>query len=247
MSPRPEPAGFGNCGRCPYRSQGTAQICFDCATSSFEKLAKDRCELCELALKPDGSCGNPLCNWDEDSRFFKWVWAISMRTGPLRDAIDRYKVDGNYGWAGIFGRVLLGYLDAHEAVFDRYDLIIPSPTYVGEGGRAFDHTGLVIERAAGEDDDETWPFELGVVQKSAATTPFRGKTWRRRYEIAEIELRPALTVPDPDLVRGKRILVYDDVYTEGLTLREVARSLRDADAVEVSEIVLARQPYSGGQ
>ena len=49
----------------------------------------------------------------------------------------------------------------------------------------------------------------------------------------------------PDLVRGKRILVYDDVYTEGLTLREVARSLRDAGAIEVSEIVLAREPYGG--
>ncbi len=225
---------------------GTAQICFDCASSSFEKLAKNRCELCELALQPDGSCGNPLCNWDEDSRFFKWVWAISMRTGSLRDAIDRYKVGGNYGWAGIFGRVLLGYLDAHEAVFDHYDLIIPSPTYVGEGGRAFDHTGLVIERAAFENDDETWPFELGVVQKATATTPFRGRSWKRRFEIAELELRPALTVPSHDLVRGKRILVYDDVYTEGLTLREVARSLREAGAVEVSEIVLARQPYSGG-
>jgi predicted amidophosphoribosyltransferase len=198
-------------------------------------------------LQSDGSCGNPLCNWDEDSRFFKWVWAISMRTGSLRDAIDRYKVGGNYGWAGIFGRVLLGYLNAHEAVFDRYDLIIPSPTYVGEGGRAFDHTGLVIERAAFEDDDETWPFELGVVRKAIATTPFRGRSWKRRFEIAEHELRPALTIPDPVRVRGRRILVYDDVYTEGLTLHEVARSLRDAGAVEVSEVVLARQPYGGGQ
>jgi predicted amidophosphoribosyltransferase len=170
-----------------------------------------------------------------------------MRTGPLRAAIDRYKVGGHYGWAGIFGRVPLGYLNANKDVFDGYDLIIPSPTWVGEGGRTFDHTGLVIERAAGEDDDEAWPFELGIVQKSAATTPFRGKTWRRRREIAELELRSALTIPDPEEVRGKRILVYDDVYTEGLTLREVARSLCDAGAVEVSEIVLARQPYSGGQ
>jgi predicted amidophosphoribosyltransferase len=197
-------------------------------------------------LQSDGSCGNPLCNWDEDRRLFKWVWAISMRTGPLRAAIDRYKVQNKVGWAGIFGRVLLGYLNANKDVFDGYDLIIPSPTWVGEGGRAFDHTGLVIERAAGEDYDETWPFELGVLQKSAATTPFRGRSWKRRFEIAEHELRPALSVPDPEQVRGKRILVYDDVYTEGLTLREVARSLRDVGAVEVSEIVLARQPYGGG-
>lgn len=245
MDTRPQPAGFGNCVRCPYLVSGPAKVCFDCARSSFERLAKNRCELCELALGPDGSCGNPLCGWEEDGRFFKWVWAISMRTGPLRRAIDRYKVDGKQAWAGIFGRVLLGYLNANDTVFQRYDLIVPSPTWVGEGGRAFDHTGLVIERAIAEDDG-TWPFQTGTVQKTAATTPFRGKTWKSRYDIAEHELRPALTVPDPDLVRGKRILVYDDVYTEGLTLREVARALRSAGAREVSEIVLARQPYGGG-
>lgn len=244
MDARPQPAGFGNCARCPYLVSGPAQVCFDCAKSSFERLAEDRCELCELALKEDGSCGNPLCNWGEDSRFFKWVWAISMRTGPLRRAIDRYKVGEKRAWAAIFGRVLIGYLNAQDVVFQRYDLIIPSPTWVGNGGRAFDHTGLVIERAIIEDDG-TWPFQTGVVQKTTATTPFRGKTWRARYEIAEHQLRPALSVPAPKLVRGKRILVYDDVYTEGLTLRAVASSLRDAGAKEVSEVVLARQPYGG--
>ena len=244
MSNRPQPAGFGNCARCPYRVSGPAQICSDCAKSSFERLAKDRCELCELALKDDGSCGNPLCNWDEDSRFFKWVWAISMRTGPLKRAIDRYKVDGKRAWAAIFARVLLGYLNADDAVFRRYDLIIPSPTWIGDGGRKFDHTGLVIEQAIVEDDG-TWPFRVGVVEKTAATTPFRGKTWKTRHEIAEYELRPALTIPEPELVHGTRVLIYDDVYTEGLTLRAVARALRDAGAVEVSEIVLARQPYGG--
>jgi predicted amidophosphoribosyltransferase len=167
-----------------------------------------------------------------------------MRTGPLRSAIDRYKVNEKHAWASIFGRVLLGYLNAHDATFRRYDLIIPSPTWVGDGGRKFDHTGLVIEQAIVEDDG-TWPFRIGVVEKTAATTPFRGKTWKRRYEIAEHELLPALTVPHPELVRGKRVLVYDDVYTEGLTLRAVASVLRDAGAVEISEIVLARQPYGG--
>ncbi len=167
-----------------------------------------------------------------------------MRTGPLRRAIDRYKVEEKRGWASIFGRVLVGYLNAERAVFDGYDVVIPSPTYVGEGGRSFDHTGLVIERAA-EEDDDNWPFELGVLEKTAATAPFRGKTWQRRYEISESEIRPALKVARPDLVRGKRVLVFDDVYTEGLTLRAVARSLRESGAIEVSEVVLARQPFRG--
>lgn len=32
------------------------------------------------------------------------------------------------GWAAIFGRVLVGYLNAHAATFRDYDLIVPSPT-----------------------------------------------------------------------------------------------------------------------
>lgn len=244
MNAAPQPAGFGNCARCPYLEGGPAHVCFECARKSFERLADDRCELCELRLKQDGSCGNPLCNWAEEDRYFKWVWAISMRTGPLRRAIDRYKVDGKQAWATIFGRVLAGYLDANAPTFQRYELIVPSPTYVGAGGRDFDHTGLVVQRAA-EEDDNMWLFRTDVLTKLKPTTPFRGKTWRKRYEIAQTELRSAIFVKDRELVHGKRVLVYDDVYTEGLTLREVARALQQAGAIEVSEIVLARQPYGG--
>jgi len=223
---------------------GPTAICFACASCSFERLAKNRCELCELALRDDGSCGNPLCSRTEAERHFKWVWAISMRTGPLRGAIDRYKVQGKIGWARIFARVLLGYLNANDDVFRRYDLIVPSPTFVGAGGRAFDHTGEVVEWAQIEDENG-WPLATGVIEKISATTPFRGKTWQKRREIAEGELREALVVPERDIVEGARVLVYDDVYTEGLTLREVARALKQAGAIEVSEVVLARQPYGG--
>jgi predicted amidophosphoribosyltransferase len=167
-----------------------------------------------------------------------------MRTGALRRAIDRYKVDGKIAWARIFARVLLGYLDAHPRVFERYELIVPSPTFVGAGGRAFDHTAEVIEWAQVEDVNE-WPFATGVIEKVRSTTAFRGRTWQQRREIAETELRQALVVPKPKIVAGNRVLVYDDVYTEGLTLREVARAVRAAGAVEVSEVVLARQPYGG--
>ena len=40
--------------------------------------------------------------------------------------------------------------------------------------------------------------------------------------------------------------MFDDVFTEGFTIREVARALRLAGAVEVSEIVLAREPWKDG-
>ena len=166
-----------------------------------------------------------------------------MRTGPLERAIDHYKVQGKWGWSWVFGRVFLGYLNAHRQTFSGYGLIIPSPTYTGDGGRPFDHTAMVVEQAQKEDESDAWPFAIGVVRKTTATTPFRGRTWPQRHTIATSQLRQALTVPNPALVKDQRVLVFDDVFTEGLTLLEVARALRVAGATEVSQIVLARQPW----
>jgi hypothetical protein len=60
-----------------------------------------------------------------------------------------------------------------------------------------------------------------------------------RRRIAEGELRAALAVPEPERVAGRRVLVFDDVYSEGFSLREMARALRQAGAVEVAGLVLA--------
>ena len=49
-------------------------------------------------------------------------------------------------------------------------------------------------------------------------------------------------VPSP---ASALFLVVDDVFTEGFTIREVAKALIDRGAVEVSEVVLARQPFRG--
>jgi competence protein ComFC len=59
-------------------------------------------------------------------------------------------------------------------------------------------------------------------------------------------LRQSLRVPDPGAVAGCRILVIDDVFTEGSTLREVARALLLSGAHEVAGLALARQPWLAG-
>ncbi len=70
------------------------------------------------------------------------------------------------------------------------------------------------------------------------------KGWKERHEIAKNQLRPALTIPDLKRTQGKSILVYDDVFTDGHTLYEVARCLKmQGGASDVSGVTLARQPF----
>jgi predicted amidophosphoribosyltransferase len=241
------PAGFAACANCAYRDTGTAPICFACASEHTEAVPAEACEVCDLPKAADEECGNIVCGWPD--RYFTRVRAISMRTGEMQWAISRYKYDHKPGWRAIFGRMLVGYLDEHAEDFAGYDAIVPSPTYTGtDADRSFDHTRLIVE-AAEVEEPIAWPFEYDLIVKDAATERFAKKgsvkPWRERKEIAEGPMRRALRVPDPARVADRRILVFDDVFTEGFTIREVAKAMIEAGAAEVSEIVLARQPFRG--
>ena len=86
-----------------------------------------------------------------------------------------------------------------------------------------------------------WPFAPGLIAKSGPTGRFLGISAQARREIAEGELRELLSVPEPERVAGRRILVMDDIYSEGYSLREMARVLLDAGATEVAGLVFARR------
>lgn len=208
----------------------------------MEPLAEHRCEVCDQMTGPDLICGNPLCKRDIGERGFAYIYAIAMKTGILDRAVKAYKYDGKWGWGWIFGRVVAGYLNANGHIFRDFDLIVPSPTYVAADGRKTDHTADVLRRAQVEDGD--WPFRFDIMSKTRETTRLAtvGK-FRDRATVAETEIGPALLVDKPRAVAGKAVLVYDDVFTDGLTMREVAHKLTAAGASLVAGLALARQPF----
>ena len=54
------------------------------------------------------------------------------------------------------------------------------------------------------------------------------------------EVAGAFAVDQPARLRGRRVLLVDDVFTTGATLNECAGVLRAAGAVEVRVVALAR-------
>jgi len=245
----PLPAGFPDCGVCPYRETGAPPICLACASKRMTPVPEEGCEICRHPTKKGEKCRNPICNWED--RYFDRNYSIALRTGPLQMAIGRYKYDDRKAWAVVFARLLVAYLDEHKDTFSPYDLIVASPTYVSAkgDGRRWDHTRLVLQEAA-RIPTCRWPFDQEnppAIEKSSYTTPMASKAkWKERRSIAEDDLFPSLRIPDRKTTRGKRILVYDDVFTDGLTLRQVARCLKEeGGATRVSTITLARQVYRG--
>jgi predicted amidophosphoribosyltransferase len=245
---QPLPAGFGRCAKCAYLASGRAEICYSCALTVV-KVTRGRgtCRVCEHPFHSDGSCHNPTCA--RSDRYFRWNRAIAIRGGVLQDRLGRYKFGGDKGWGLIFGRILVGFLDDHSPTFKDFDLIIAQPSYTGFGAeRDWDHTKLILQAAA-DASAGRWPFDLqdpAAIIKTTRTSPLRQAVrYQRRREIAETEIRAALAVPDAGRVAGKKVLVFDDVFTDGLTLNEVAGALLSAGALLVCGVSLARSIYRG--
>jgi predicted amidophosphoribosyltransferase len=234
----PPPAGFPDCMACPYLETGTSAVCFACACSGSQRIDAARCGSCGGVLPEDGPCPSAVCGYDD--REFARIHAVSGRTEDFWTALCRYKYDEDRRWAAVLGRIVAGYLDEHRAELSRYDLITTGALYVGpRARRLWDHLRLILDAA--QEHGPQWPFVPDLITKSGPTGQFLGRGVETRRAIAEHSLRSALTVPDPGRVAGRRVLVVDDVYSEGFSLREMARALRRAGASEVAGLVFARR------
>lgn len=240
-------AGFPGCGRCKFVETGTAELCLACAARSMEHLAPfdDRCPVCDQPIEAgDVRCGNPTCNRSDLQ--FTWNWAIAMKSGALDRVIHLYKYGGQHSWAKIFGRILLGFLELHKETFREFGLIVASPALTG----AFEHAREVLREAAYEDlfSPDSWPFDVvgsPAIIRTKEVGRFAGKSYQQRRALADGDLFDSIHVTEPQKIADRKILVYDDVFTTGLTLQTVATRLRASGATDVCGVSLVRAPFRG--
>jgi predicted amidophosphoribosyltransferase len=153
---------------------------------------------------------------------------------------------GKWAWGYIFSRVVLGYLYDNPWLTDDIDAIIPMPAHIeaGQDPRRADHAGWVIQQAA-EQDDLGLPFVYNppLIIKTKATRKMRLTSGAAERRTVATEIYNALIIPDATKITGRRILVYDDVFTGGHTLDAVARRLRESGAAGVYGLALSRAQW----
>lgn len=217
-------------------------MCASCASEAVQHVSDQHCPVCSQNLGENVSCRNTLCR--DPQRSIHRICAIAMYSGALADKIKRFKYHGKTGWSIIFGRLVLGHLERTYTPAD-VDLIVPNPTWLGEGGNAIGHTERVLKAAEREDLHDRWSFApTSVLRKTVATPKSAGGTIAAKQATARA-VYEALALTDADAVRGRRLIVYDDVCTTGSQLDAVAGFLVENGARRVEGLVLARAPWTG--
>ncbi|TDD27357.1 ComF family protein [Actinomadura sp. KC06] len=185
-------------------------------------------------------CSNTICRWHPSVRGFAKVDAIAMFSSPLDAAIRAFKYQADKAaWAYVFGRLVLGWLEAHADDVADVDLILGNPTPVNR--QPVQHIERILAAAAAEDTIGRWPLApYRVLVKPEPTPRSAGGSWQAKMSAAR-EHAAALRLNEP--VTGKRIILFDDIFTTGAQTSQVSLMLRQAGAVSVRGLVLARTPW----
>jgi ComF family protein len=115
------------------------------------------------------------------------------------------------------------------------DVIVPVPLHRWRLWQRRYNQSAELARWLGRQRD--LPVELSALVRSRSTpSPGRMHSAKARRR----NVQRAFQVPDPARIRGKRVLLLDDVLTTGATAEACSRALKRAGAAKVHVLALAR-------
>jgi ComF family protein len=159
----------------------------------------------------------------------------------MRDAIHALKYDGLLAAARPLGAMLATTISLLAGVAPAEMMVIPVPLHRSKyAERGFNQARMLATHALGalRRSHPAWQLKLapGTVLRVRATASQASQSPRQR----RINVRGAFRVADPAQVRSRDVLVIDDIFTTGATVRSVAQELRQAGAASVWVATLAR-------
>lgn len=201
-----------------------------------------RCSFCSRIMGGEGLriCSDCQQNlpWLEGEAAEKTVEFTSKCVSALRyqgqvvEGIHGYKFSGRQGCCTAFGVLISQAVSDHlQGKFDLISWIPVSRQRKRE--RGYDQCFLLAKELGKILEQE--PVELLRKEKNIQPQSRLKDAAERRANVMGV-----YCVPWPERVRGKRVLLVDDVVTTGSTLSECARALLMAGAEDVVCVTLAR-------
>lgn len=205
-------------------------LCEKCE-SKLEKIHGECCRICgrPIALLEEQFRHGDLCNdcvrWEEDpewSGFLDQNVSLLLYNDFLKDVIARFKFRGDYIMAKAFAELLQQRLAKMT-----YDLLVPIP--------------LSAERLyeRGFNQAEALLIESGFTP-ARLLARMHSEKQSKKSRLERIHFPQVFNISDEIHLEGKKILLIDDIYTTGSTLRHAAKLLKGAGAAQVQSLTLAR-------
>lgn len=214
-------------------------ICTSC-WSKVKWLMPPYCSRCSKPFPPSDVLGESSCLLCEECRtepaLYKKLLVPTLYEGVMKEAIHLLKYGRKEGIFLEIKKILRKYLEQNFLSFSELDEIIPIPLHRKKlKQRGFNQAYLLAHFISGFS-------KLKLVDRSL----LRIRETRPQIKLNKREraanLKDAFQVKNGTSFRGKAVLLVDDVYTTGATLREAARLLGTFETREIYVLTLARAP-----
>lgn len=215
---------------CPACGQPAIELCAACARGLGWRPERS-CRRCgEAAVVGGAACGS---SHDELRNLVRLVapWRYAGTGGAL---IRRFKLDGNLAAGRLLARAVA---DAWRAAtppgFGRA-VLVPVPLHKSRRRvRGFDQAAWLAAEVARR---LRVPVVGNCLVRTRPTLPQGDPRNRSR----QANVTGAFAVRQADRVRGRRVVLVDDVFTSGATMRQCARQLLDVGVAEVAALAVCR-------
>jgi len=160
--------------------------------------------------------------------------SCGLYTGKLKDIILLYKYRGFSVLGEFLAEFIIKSLGKEERLWWETDAIIPVPLHPEkEKERGFNQSQILAKELARWKQIKLVGGQLVKVKSTLPQTSLEAKE-------RENNLKGAFEVRDREKIRGKIVLLVDDVFTTGSTLQECSLALKAAGALEVRALTVAQ-------
>jgi ComF family protein len=229
--------------RAPLTNIASLPVCEPCL-SQIVPLDGPLCQICgeklfhTLAEEEDAPLC-PICR--RVGAHFRRAAAFGAYEGTLRDLIHLFKYKGTRPAGKVLGG-LLNHAVAAMALPDSV-IVVPVPLWSGKRtARGFNQAESIARSFMQFQSSSSIQLDTSILVRTRETASQTGLTRHQR----RANVRGAFAVVKPAKVKGRSVLVVDDVMTTGTTAGECARVLRRAGAKEVFVATVARATKEAG-
>jgi len=218
------------CGN-PGFDHGRYPVCAGCL-GEFVSIHSPVCPRCGMPLNDAAAphlCGECL----QDPPPFETAWSLFAYNKKARDLIHRLKFHGGLATLSIIDLLLRECIDS-EGAAGEVEFVVSVPMDMkGLRRRGYNQALLIAERVA---KFLHLPLDRTHLVKKEGTSPQIGLTRAQR----KANIQGAFSVTGRRVFSGKAVLLVDDVYTTGATVRACSRALLKAGARSVKVLTFAR-------
>ncbi|OLN24049.1 hypothetical protein BTO30_01120 [Domibacillus antri] len=200
----------------PFFGAKAPVLCPRCL-GKLEKITGPSCRWCSRPMEEDGLCLE-CREWGES--LFAGNISLYSYNDAMKELIARFKYRGDYALAAIFAEDVRR--AAKEAACDLICAVPLPPSRLFE--RRFNQSEALIEAAGLSSIPLIGRMESEKQSKKSRLERINSE--QTFYPVGD--------------AGGKSVLVIDDIYTTGATIRRVAEALGEAGASTVKSVTIAR-------